>query len=67
MPILPQYKLTYFNLMGRAEPIRLIFVQAGVQYKDHRIETKEWPALKLSSFSSFSISLAFTGGSKWSL
>lgn len=46
MPIIPQYTLTYFNLMGRAEPIRLIFAQAGVNYKDHRIERSEWPAMK---------------------
>uniref|UniRef100_A0A914V701 glutathione transferase n=1 Tax=Plectus sambesii TaxID=2011161 RepID=A0A914V701_9BILA len=46
MPIIPQYTLTYFNLMGRAEPIRLIFAQARVNYKDHRIERSEWPALK---------------------
>jgi len=41
-----QYKLVYFNGRGRAEPARLIFAYAGVQYNDHRIEGAEWPALK---------------------
>lgn len=43
-----EYKLTYFNMMGRAEPTRLIFAAAGVAYDDHRIEKHEWPALKES-------------------
>jgi len=41
-----QYKLIYFNGRGRAEPARLIFAYAGVNYNDHRIEGAEWPALK---------------------
>jgi len=41
-----QYKLVYFNGRGRAEPARLIFAYAGVNYNDHRIESAEWPALK---------------------
>jgi len=41
-----QYKLIYFNGRGRAEPARLIFAYAGVDYNDHRIEGAEWPALK---------------------
>ncbi|CAI8028451.1 Glutathione S-transferase 1 (Fragment) [Geodia barretti] len=41
-----QYKLTYFNGRGRAELIRLILAQAGVQYEDHRIAGEEWPELK---------------------
>ena len=41
-------KLTYFNLMGRAETTRLILAQAGVAFEDKRIEPAEWPALKAS-------------------
>eukprot|EP00731_Ephydatia_muelleri_P034236 Em0051g28a len=43
---MPQYKLIYFNLRGRAEYIRLIFAQADVQYKDERIKMEDWPSLK---------------------
>jgi len=42
------YKLTYFNLRALAEPIRLIFAAAGVEYEDIRIERPQWPELKQS-------------------
>uniref|UniRef100_A0A1I8A120 GST N-terminal domain-containing protein n=1 Tax=Steinernema glaseri TaxID=37863 RepID=A0A1I8A120_9BILA len=51
MPIIPQYKLTYFNAMGRAEPTRMLFAYSGVDYKDERIEKEQWPAMKSSSSS----------------
>ena len=41
-----QYKLTYFNGRGRAELIRLVLAQAGVQYEDHRIVGEDWKDLK---------------------
>jgi len=41
-----QYKLVYFNGRGRAEPSRLIFAYAGVNYTDQRIEQAEWPGMK---------------------
>jgi len=37
------YKLTYFSGRGRAEIMRLIFAQAGVEYEDIRIEREKWP------------------------
>uniref|UniRef100_A0A914V2A0 glutathione transferase n=1 Tax=Plectus sambesii TaxID=2011161 RepID=A0A914V2A0_9BILA len=41
------YKLHYFNIGGRAESIRQIFAQAGVEYEDFRIDLKQqWPQLK---------------------
>lgn len=42
------YKLTYFGIRGLAEPIRLVFAAAGVEYEDHRLEREAWPALKPS-------------------
>ncbi|PFX16267.1 Glutathione S-transferase 1 [Stylophora pistillata] len=41
-----QYKLTYFNIRGRAEATRLIFKAAGVEFEDHRISFEDWGALK---------------------
>ncbi|XP_043916994.1 hematopoietic prostaglandin D synthase [Protopterus annectens] len=41
-----QYKLTYFNLRGRAETARYIFAFAGISYEDNRIEFADWPTLK---------------------
>ncbi|KAJ8675175.1 hypothetical protein QAD02_010961 [Eretmocerus hayati] len=43
---MPSYKLTYFPLKGRAEPIRLLLSYAGVEFIDDRIEFKDWPEIK---------------------
>ena len=32
------YKLTYFDLRGLGEMIRLTFAQAGVKFEDHRVQ-----------------------------
>ena len=45
---MPSYKLTYFNLRGRAELARLVFAAAGVEYEDKRINREEWAKLKPS-------------------
>jgi len=44
------YKLIYFNIKGRAEPIRLILAFANVTFEDFGIEISEWPAWKSSKF-----------------
>ena len=47
---MPHYKLTYFNVRGRAEPIRMIFKAAGVEFEDIRITGEEWSALKACEY-----------------
>lgn len=42
----PNYRLTYFDNKGRAEHCRLLFVLAGVEYEDVRVDMKDWPMLK---------------------
>lgn len=41
-----KYILNYFPLGGRAEPIRLMFHAAGVQYEDNVVHFKDWAQLK---------------------
>eukprot|EP00455_Lapot_gusevi_P014588 TRINITY_DN172_c0_g2_i9.p1 TRINITY_DN172_c0_g2~~TRINITY_DN172_c0_g2_i9.p1 ORF type:complete len:207 (-),score=77.62 TRINITY_DN172_c0_g2_i9:3-623(-) len=42
-------KLVYFNARGRAECIRLVFAEAGVEYEDVRLDRPEWPAYKAAN------------------
>lgn len=42
----PQYKVTYFNGRGLAEPIRYILSYAGVDFEDVRVTGDTWPELK---------------------
>lgn len=37
------YKLTYFNVRGKAEVIRILFAVAGVDYEDVRLDYASWP------------------------
>lgn len=37
-----KYKLTYFSVRGKAEPIRILFALAGVEFEDIRVDPTEW-------------------------
>nr|XP_019596657.1 PREDICTED: hematopoietic prostaglandin D synthase isoform X1 [Rhinolophus sinicus]XP_019596658.1 PREDICTED: hematopoietic prostaglandin D synthase isoform X1 [Rhinolophus sinicus]XP_019596659.1 PREDICTED: hematopoietic prostaglandin D synthase isoform X1 [Rhinolophus sinicus] len=43
---MPNYKLIYFNMRGRAEIIRYIFAYLDIKYEDHRLEQANWPEIK---------------------
>ncbi|XP_077981200.1 glutathione S-transferase 1-like [Glandiceps talaboti] len=45
---MPTYRLSYFDIRGIAEPIRLIFAVAGVEFEDKRITEEQWPSEKTS-------------------
>jgi len=38
----PKYILNYFNTTGRAEPLRLMFHAAGIEFTDVRMDREEW-------------------------
>eukprot|EP00058_Branchiostoma_floridae_P024902 XP_002610392.1 hypothetical protein BRAFLDRAFT_209284 [Branchiostoma floridae] len=42
----PKYKLSYFDMRARAEPTRMMFAAAGIDFEDDRIPFDKWPALK---------------------
>lgn len=39
-------KLSYFNIQGAAEKVRLAFVLGRIPFEDHRVPFPEWTALK---------------------
>jgi glutathione S-transferase len=47
---MPNYKLIYFNVRGRAELSRLILNCANVPFEDYRIEHSDWPAIKQGTY-----------------
>ena len=45
---MPNFKLTYFNVRGRAETSRMLFALVGQDYVDERIPFEDWPKVKQS-------------------
>ncbi|MBK8011095.1 MAG: glutathione S-transferase family protein [Deltaproteobacteria bacterium] len=44
-----RYTLTYFDVRGLAEPVRLLFAFAGVPFEDRGVSDDEWARLKPDS------------------
>ena len=40
------YKLTYFDIKGAAEKVRLAFVLNGIPFEDERLQRAQWLELK---------------------
>ena len=47
---MPSYKLTYFDITGLGEPIRILFNYGGIDFVDNRISFEEWPQHKSSKY-----------------
>uniref|UniRef100_A0A6M2DQM2 glutathione transferase n=1 Tax=Xenopsylla cheopis TaxID=163159 RepID=A0A6M2DQM2_XENCH len=43
---MPTYKLTYFDVKGIGEPLRLLLSYGGVSFEDVRITFEQWPSVK---------------------
>lgn len=43
---IPKIKITYFNVEGRAEKIRLVFAMGELDFEDFRFDGKDWPTIK---------------------
>lgn len=46
----PTYTLSYFDIRGRAEPIRMLFMLAEVKFTDRRVSYADWPDMKSSKW-----------------
>ena len=44
--IMKSLKLTYFNIQGAAEKVRLALVLGGIKFTDVRVPFDQWPAMK---------------------
>ncbi|XP_071954767.1 glutathione S-transferase-like [Antedon mediterranea] len=40
------YKLTYFQIHGRAEPIRLLLLDSGIDFEDHMVSYPDFAPIK---------------------
>lgn len=49
----PKYHLTYFDLTGLGEPIRMLLHYAGIEFTETRVLRQEWLALKNCKFLGF--------------
>ncbi|XP_038648688.1 hematopoietic prostaglandin D synthase-like isoform X2 [Scyliorhinus canicula] len=45
---MPNYRLSYFKIRGRAETARYIFAHSGIKYEENMIDIADWPKLKNS-------------------
>jgi len=45
----PPYKLTYFDIMGLAEPIRILLSYGELDFEDCRVPKENWPNVKPST------------------
>nr|AEB91977.1 glutathione S-transferase sigma 5 [Locusta migratoria] len=45
----PKYKLTYFPIMGLAEPIRFLLSYGKIEFEDERCDQDKWPSVKEST------------------
>ncbi|KAI4470699.1 glutathione s-transferase [Holotrichia oblita] len=45
----PSIKVTYFNIRGLAETIRLLLKYGEIEFEDNRIQSEEWAALKATT------------------
>lgn len=46
MAAYPKIKISYFNIEGAAEKVRLALIAQGIPFEDHRIGMPEWEVLK---------------------
>ncbi|KAG5864165.1 Glutathione S-transferase, partial [Gonioctena quinquepunctata] len=42
----PSYKVHYFDITGRAEPIRMLLSYGGLDFEDVRVSKENWPKVK---------------------
>ena len=60
-----QLQLHYFDVNGRAEPMRMLLNHAGVPFNDVRLQQSDWPNTKYTSpYDGGSLPIAITGDKK---